>query len=58
MRVRNKIAMHITASSPLNNADDIDTKIIDKEMERIKVKFLQSGKPAEMVDKISKGKIS
>ena len=54
-----KIAMHITASSPLGiNADDIDTKIIDKEMEIIKAEISNSGKPAEMVDKISKGKIS
>ena len=54
-----KIAMHITASSPLGiNADDIDTKIIDKEMEIIKAVILNSGKPSEMVDKISKGKIS
>jgi len=54
-----KIAMHITASSPLGiDKDDIDKKIIDKEMEIIKAEIENTGKPAEMVDKISKGKIS
>ena len=33
-------------------------KIVDKEMEIIKAEILNSGKPNEMVEKISKGKIS
>ena len=32
--------------------------LIDKELEIIKEEIKNSGKPAEMVDKISKGKIS
>ena len=54
-----KLAMHIAASNPLSiNKDGIDKKIVDKELEIIKAEILNSGKPQEMVDKISKGKIS
>ena len=55
----NKIAMHITASNPLAiDKDDIDKNIIEKELEIIKAEITNSGKPAEMAEKISKGKIS
>jgi elongation factor Ts len=55
----NKLAMHITASNPLAiDKDDIDKNIIEKELEIIKAEITNSGKPAEMVEKISKGKIS
>jgi elongation factor Ts len=54
-----KIAMHITASNPLAiDADGIDKKIVDKEIEIIKAEILNAGKPPEMAEKISKGKIS
>ena len=54
-----KLAMHIAAANPLSiNKDGIDKKIVDKELEIIKAEILNSGKPQEMVDKISKGKIS
>ncbi len=54
-----KIAMHIAASSPLAiDKDGIDKKIVDKELEIIKAEISNSGKPAEMIEKISKGKIS
>jgi len=54
-----KIAMHITASSPLSiDKDGIEKKTVDKELEIIKAEILNSGKPAEMVEKISKGKIN
>ena len=54
-----KLAMHIVAANPLSiNKDGIDKKIVDKELEIIKAEILNSGKPQEMVDKISKGKIS
>ena len=53
-----KIAMHITASNPLAiDKGNIDKKLIDKELEIIQAEVSNSGKPAEMVDKISKGKI-
>ena len=54
-----KIAMHIAASNPLAiNKDEIDKNIVDKELEIIKAEILNSGKPADMAEKISKGKIS
>ena len=54
-----KIAMHIAASNPLAiNKDDIKKEIIDKELEIIKAEITNSGKPAEMAEKISKCKIS
>ena len=57
--IGSKIAMHIAASNPLSiDKDGIDKKIIDKELEIIKAEIINSGKPAEIAEKISKGKIS
>ena len=57
--IGNKIAMHITASNPLAiDKEDIKKEIIDKELEIIKAEITNSGKPQEMADKISKGKIA
>ena len=57
--IGNKIAMHIAASNPLAlDKDGIDKKIVDKELEIIKAEITNSGKPLEMAEKISKGKIS
>ena len=54
-----KIAMHIAASNPLAiDKDDINKTIVDKELEIIKAEIINSGKPTEIVEKISKGKIS
>jgi len=54
-----KVAMHIAASNPLAiDKDGIDKAIVDKELEIIKAEITNSGKPAEMAEKISKGKIS
>ena len=54
-----KIAMHIAALNPLAlDKDDIKKEIVDKELEIIKAEVANSGKPAEMVEKISSGKIS
>jgi elongation factor Ts len=54
-----KIAMHIAASNPLSiDKDGIDKIVVDKELEIIKAEITNSGKPAEMAEKISKGKIS
>ena len=54
-----KVAMHIAASNPLAiQKEDIDKRIIEKELEIIKAEISNSGKPNEMIDKISKGKIS
>ena len=57
--IGSKIAMHIAASNPLAiDKDGIDKKIVDKELEIIKAEITNSGKPIEIADKISKGKIS
>ena len=57
--IGNKVAMHIAASNPLAvDKDNIDKTIIEKELEIIKAEITNSGKPAEMAEKISKGKIS
>ena len=57
--IGNKIAMHITASNPLAiNKEGIKKEIIDKELEIIKAEITNSGKPQQMADKISNGKIS
>jgi elongation factor Ts len=54
-----RIAMHIAASNPLAiDKDGIDKAIVNKELEIIKAEITNSGKPAEMAEKISKGKIS
>ena len=54
-----KLAMHIAASNPLAvEKEGIDKKIVEKEMEIIKAEIINSGKPKEMVDKISQGKIT
>ncbi len=57
--IGNKLAMHIAASNPLAiDENGIDKNVIDKELEIIKAELVNSGKPKEMIDKISKGKIS
>ena len=57
--IGSKIAMHIAASNPLAiEPKGIDKNIIDKELEIIKAEVSNSGKPPEMTEKISKGKIS
>ena len=57
--IGSKIAMHIAASNPLAiDKDSIDKLIVEKELEIIKAEITNSGKPAEMAEKISKGKIS
>tara|TARA_B100000579_G_scaffold347159_1_gene300149 strand:- start:135 stop:1001 length:867 start_codon:yes stop_codon:yes gene_type:complete len=57
--IGNKIAMHIAASNPLAiEKDGLKKETIDKELEIIKAEITNSGKPPEMADKISKGKIA
>ena len=51
--------MHIAASNPLAiDKENIDKKIVDKELEIIKAEISNSGKPQQMVEKISHGKIT
>ena len=54
-----KIAMHIAASNPLAiESENINKAIVEKELEIIKAEITNSGKPADMAEKISKGKIA
>ena len=54
-----KLAMHIAASNPLAiDKESIDKTLVDKELEIIKAEITNSGKPADMAEKISKGKIT
>jgi len=54
-----KIAMHISALSPIALEEKMLSKeIINKEMEIIKAELLNSGKPIDMIEKISNGKIN
>jgi len=57
--IGNKIAMHVAASNPLAiEKEGLKKEAIDKELEIIKAEIINSGKPAEMAEKISKGKIT
>ena len=57
--IGNKIAMHIAASNPLAiEKNGIKKEIIDKELEIIKAEITNSGKPSDIAEKISKGKIA
>ena len=50
--------MHIAALSPLAlDTNGIKKEVVDKELEIIKAEIINSGKPKEIVEKISKGKI-
>jgi len=54
-----QLCMHIAASSPLGlNPDDIKKNIIEKEIELIKEELKNSGKPEDIAQKISTGKIN
>ena len=54
-----QLAMHIAASNPLAiSQDKIDVKIIEKENELINEELKNSGKPDEIVKKISVGKLN
>jgi len=54
-----QLAMHIAASNPLAlTSDDIDAKILKKEEELILEELKSSGKPVEIIKKISLGKLN
>ncbi len=54
-----QLAMHVAASNPLAlNSDGIDDKLIEKEKELITEELKGSGKPDEIVKKISLGKLN
>ncbi len=54
-----QLAMHIAASNPLAlDANDIDKEVIQKEQELVSEELKNSGKPDDIVKKISLGKIN
>ena len=54
-----QLAMHIAASNPLAlDAESINKEIIDKELELVSEELKSSGKPDDIVKKISLGKIN
>lgn len=53
------IAMHIAAMSPLySHVEDVPEEVVEKEREIIKGLLLNEGKPEEMIEKITEGKIN
>ena len=54
-----QLSMHIAASNPIAlNPDQIDNEIINKEVKLIEEELKSSGKPEDIVKKISLGKIN
>jgi elongation factor Ts len=54
-----QLAMHVAASNPLAlDSDSIDKKVLQKEQELIAEELKNSGKPVEIAQKISQGKIN
>jgi elongation factor Ts len=52
------IAMHIAASSPMCvAAEDVPAEALEKERDIFKAQALESGKPADIVDKITEGRL-
>ena len=57
--IGSKLAMHIAASNPLSiEKEGIKKEIVEKELEIIKAEIINSGKPKDIAEKISQGKIS
>lgn len=53
------IALHIAAANPQYvSADDVPEGVLEEEKEIIREQFKDSGKPAEIVEKIVQGKLS
>ena len=57
--VGKKLCMHIAAASPLSISEkDLDSKFLEAEKEIIKKQLKESGKPANIVEKMLQGKIN
>ena len=53
-----ELAMHIAAASPAYvKREDIPADVIEKEKEIYRAQFADSGKPANVIDKIAEGKL-
>ena len=57
--IGNKLAMHVAAQAPIAiDENGIKKEILDKELEIIKEELKNSGKKADMIEKIANGKIN
>lgn len=55
----NDLALHITAMSPLyTTREEVPEEVVAKEKEIIKEQLLNEGKPDDMLEKITEGKLS
>ncbi|MCP4371434.1 MAG: translation elongation factor Ts [Deltaproteobacteria bacterium] len=53
------IAMHIAAANPLGiKAEDVPEEVINKEREIYRAQALETGKPENVIDKITEGKLN
>jgi len=53
------ISMHIAAASPLGiNAEDVPEELVNKEKEIYRAQAIEMGKPENMIDKITEGKLN
>lgn len=53
------IAMHIAAAAPeYIRIEDVPAEVVDKERELVGKELAQAGKPAEMIEKITEGKLA
>jgi len=53
------ISMHIAAASPLGiNAEDVPEEVVNKEKEIYRAQAIEMGKPENMIDKITEGKLN
>jgi elongation factor Ts len=57
-RLAKELAMHIAAADPkFVKRDDIPAEVLEKEKEIYRAQFANSGKPANVIDKIAEGKL-
>ena len=57
--IGNKLAMHVAAQAPIAiDENGIKKEVLDKELEIIKEELKNSGKKADMIEKIANGKIN
>jgi elongation factor Ts len=57
-RLAKELAMHIAAADPrFVNREDIPAEVLEKEKEIYRAQFADSGKPANVIDKIAEGKL-
>ena len=59
MEAGRQVAMQVAAMAPIAlNKDEVDQATIDRELEIGKDLAIQEGKPAEMAEQISKGRLN